>query len=80
MATNVEPTAQVIDQAAETFRRAAAELDGLAAKMRDKQDLSYASEAVNAALNVLRNARLDLLVTRSLREYEKSDVRAEAKQ
>lgn len=74
MNINVEPTAQVIDQAAERFRQAAVELDRLALKMRESQDLEYAAEAISTAHNTLQNARLDLLVTRPMREYRSAQA------
>jgi len=70
VAIDVEPTAQVIEQAAERFRQAAINLDRLATTMREKQDLEYAAEALSVAHNVLQNARLDLLITRPMREYQ----------
>lgn len=70
MPIDVEPTAQTIDQAAERFRQAAVDLDRLAATMRERNDLEYAAEALVIAHNTLANSRLDLLVTRPLREYQ----------
>ena len=64
---DVEPTAQVIDTAAERFRQTADELNRLASRMRERNDLTYSSEAMMAILNVLQNCRLDLLVTRPIR-------------
>ena len=78
MAIDVEPTAQVIDQAAARFRQAAVDLEQLAAKMRAKQDLEYAAEAISTAHNAIQNARLDLLVTRPMREYQLAVRKAEA--
>jgi hypothetical protein len=64
---NVEPTAQTIDQAAERFRQAADELNRISTKMRDRNDLTYSSEALMAIINAMQNARIDLLVTRPIR-------------
>lgn len=64
---DVEPTAQTIDAAAERFRQAADELNRLAGRMRERNDLTYSSEALMAILNAMQNARIDLLVTRPIR-------------
>jgi hypothetical protein len=68
---DVEPTANIIDAAAVNLRIAAKNLDSIAARMRERNDLSYASEATSELLNVLQNARMDLLVTRPIRALEK---------
>ena len=64
---DVEPTAQVIDTAAERFRQTAEELNRLASRMRERNDLTYASEAMMAIINTMQNCRMDLLVTRPIR-------------
>lgn len=64
---DVEPTAAGIEEAARRLRQAADELDRVATRMREKQDLSYAAEAVSTLVNVPQLARIDLLVTRPLR-------------
>ena len=38
--------------------------------MRDKNDIAYAAEALSEMLNVLQNARLDLLVVRPIRAFQ----------
>lgn len=63
----VEPTAEVIDGAAEVLEHTAKNLRARAAKMRSDGDITHASEAVNALANIWANVRLDLLVTRPLR-------------
>lgn len=64
---DVEPTARVISDAARRLRDAAADLDQLAKKMRESQDITYASEAVSTIANCMTTTRLDLLVTRPIR-------------
>lgn len=65
---NIEPTAEVIDQMAEEMRNYADQLDNLARRMRAANDITYAAEAIGIATNAMNNLRLDLLVTRPLRE------------
>ena len=64
---DVEPTAKVIDTAAERFRNAADALNQLASMMREKNDLTYAAEAMTTIMNAVQNCRMDLLVTRPIR-------------
>lgn len=68
---NVEPTAEVIDDMAQAALYRANELQQIAKKMRERNDISYASEAISTARNLLGDMRLDLLITRPLREVEK---------
>jgi DNA-binding ferritin-like protein len=72
MDINVEPTAEAIDTMAERVQRYSDELTSIAKRMREKKDISYAAEATNAAVNMLQNLRLDLLVSRPIREYERA--------
>jgi hypothetical protein len=72
MDINVEPTAGTIDKMAEQAQRYSSELTSIAKRMREKKDISYAAEATNAAVNMLQNLRLDLLVSRPIREYERA--------
>lgn len=65
---NVEPTAQAIDEMADVLESKAKELRILAGSMRAKNDLTYAAEAANVVRNTMGNLRIDLLVTRPLRE------------
>lgn len=64
---NVEPTAEIIDNAAATLEHAAQALRARAAKMRSDGDITHTAEAVNTIANIWNNLRLDLLVTRPLR-------------
>lgn len=70
---NVEPTAQIIDNMADNLIRYAADLKRLALRMRENKDLTYTSEAINTITNCILNLRLDLLITRPLREYQRKD-------
>lgn len=47
MKYNVEPTASTIESAANLLEDKARELRYLAKQMRERQDLTYASEAIN---------------------------------
>ncbi len=68
--TDVESTAQIIDDMADNLIRASDDLKRLVLKMRENKDLTYAAEAINTITNCMQNLRLDLLVTRPLREYQ----------
>lgn len=68
---NVIPTAEAIIKNAETLRHYATELERIAENMRTRQDITYAAEALGAITNCMGSLRLDLLVTRPLREYNK---------
>lgn len=67
---DVEATAQAIDNAAATALGLADKLQRAAASMREKQDITYATEVVLAVTNAIPNFRLELMVARPLREYE----------
>jgi len=67
---DVEPTADTIDKAAIRFRETAESLVRIAAKMRERGDISYASEALSEMLNALQSSRIDLLVTRPIRALQ----------
>lgn len=68
---DVEPTAQKIDEMVSTAKRLVTELEYAAIKMRERNSLDYASEAVIAVVNAMPNFRLDLMVTRPMRELMK---------
>lgn len=71
MKVDVGPTAEVIEKMANLMRENAIDLERIAAKMRDRQDISYAAEAINIVTNSMNNLRLDLLITRPLREFKR---------
>ena len=68
---NVEPTVEVIDKMAQTLRDKAIELERLAIQMRNREDITYAAEAISTVSNMMNQLRIDLLVTRPLREYQR---------
>lgn len=65
---NVLPTVEVIKNMAYNLRHAASHLDSYAEKMKETNDLSYAAEVLQEIANLGPNLRMDLLVTRPLRE------------
>ena len=67
---DVEPTAEVIDKAATRFRETAAALDRIASRMRERVDLTYATEALSEIINAIQTSRVDLLVTRPIRALQ----------
>lgn len=67
MITNAVPTAEVIESMAARLLDGAKELERLAARMRESEDLELAGAAANVIANLMPNLRLDLLVTRPLR-------------
>ena len=70
---NVEPTAQVIDEMSASAQSLVRELGHIADRMRRTNNIEHATEAQNAILSFVRNARLDLLITRPLREFMKKE-------
>ena len=68
MTINVEPTAEVIDSMADRLELEAESLQRISKNMRERNDLSYAAEAVGLVANLMAQLRLDLLVTRPVRE------------
>lgn len=67
---NVESTAQAIDNAANVALALSQRLTQIAELMREKKDITYASEVIQEVTNSMSNFRLDLMVTRPLREYQ----------
>lgn len=72
---NAKTTVEVIRGAASILDQASRELQNQAASMEKDGDLSKASECVNIITNLIPNLRLDLLVARPLREYERDRMR-----
>ena len=68
MEVNVEPTAEIIDTMVDRLKHAAIEMRRVANRMRESADLAYASEAIVIVTNLPTQLRLDLLVTRPIRE------------
>lgn len=71
MDQNVELTAEVIDRMVTVLMDAACDLRRVAERMREKRDLSIASDAANTVMNIPHNLRVDLLVTRPIRELSR---------
>jgi len=69
-------TIAAIKTMTKTMREYADSFDRLAKRMEESGDLSYAGEVAGGVANLIQNLRLDLLVTRPLREYEREQVRA----
>ena len=66
---NVQPTAEAIEKMAENLRSAAAQLDAIAERTRQKGNFKLVGDAANCVANLMPNLRLDLLVVRPLREF-----------
>ena len=73
MDIDTEPTAKVIDDMSRKMLDYSKQLDNLAEKMRLTGDITYASEALGVATNAMSNLRLDLLITRPLKETMKNE-------
>lgn len=65
---NVEPTAKAVEEMADLIEAKARDLRGIAQSMRVKNDLTYAAEAANVIATTMGSLRIDLLITRPLRE------------
>lgn len=68
---NFKSTEDSIDHVIETFENTISELERIKKIMLEKRDLSYTGEVLNEITNCFRNLRIDLLVIRPLREYER---------
>jgi len=68
---NVKPVTEVIREAAETMHSYSERMNKLADDIESSGDLSSCGEALNMISNMLANIRMDLFVTRPIREYEK---------
>lgn len=79
MPDRITPTAEIIGGMSDHFGRAASQLGKLSIRMRNTNDLTYASEAMTIITNTLMACRLDLLVTRPIRTLlaEISDIQEE---
>lgn len=72
MSIDVRETAEVLDEMAADFARASRNMERLATQMRERDDMSYAADAMTEVRNTFANLRTDLLVTRPIRAYESS--------
>lgn len=70
---NVDSTVEVVDQIAGQLRRYADDIERIGKQMRERQDLTLASEVLCEIRNCFHNLRLDLLVSRPLREMERRE-------
>lgn len=68
---DVKPTAEIVNDMAETLERYSRELRNISKKMIETDDISRASEAITVVSNCIANLRMDLLVTRPIREFLK---------
>jgi len=71
---DIKPTADAIEENARILRRYADELDRIACRMMDKQDISYPANALQAIANCFGDLRLDLLATRPIRELQRLNM------
>ena len=69
---NTKMTVEVIDAAAKRFEEASKLLSYEARQLEKDGDFERASDCVNIITNTFANLRMDLLVIRPLREYERS--------
>lgn len=70
---DVYPTAEIIEQMADRAAKCSKELEKIALQMREANDITLACEAVNCMSNLYANLRMDLLVTRPIRELQRLD-------
>ena len=68
MNNQVEVTAKIIDRMADMMRHSAIKLNEDATNLREDSDFAHAGNAMNTLINALVNMRLDLLVTKSLKD------------
>jgi hypothetical protein len=64
---DVEPTAQHLEAMARALVTRAAELERLAGRLRETQNLEIAPEALNIYAGLVNELRLDLVVSRPVR-------------
>lgn len=67
---DVEATAEAIDDMIRYLEGTVKALKRIAAKMRERQNIEYAGEAINEVSNMFMNLRLDLLVVRPIRALQ----------
>ena len=72
---NTKETAQLIRDMSATLHRYAVQFEDVAERMEKSRDLSYASEIAGGVANLIQNLRLDLLVTRPIRAYEREKMK-----
>lgn len=62
---------ELLGMQAELMRHAANNIDVIAKKMMDDNDLARVADAMTEIYNLFPSLRLDLMITKSLRELEK---------
>jgi hypothetical protein len=67
---NVLPTVESIEEAANNLQRSSNELFRIAKLMQERNDISYAGEAMSVMTNLFNGCRVDLLVTRPIRALQ----------
>jgi hypothetical protein len=67
---DVKPTVECINGIARYLRETADRIDKIAEKMYKTKDITYASEVMYEITGIFLNARLDLLITRPIREFQ----------
>ena len=70
MKFNVTPTVSVINDMIRHLYKTAKELEYIANKMMEDDDISRTAEAANTLTNCIQNLRIDLLITRPIREFD----------
>ena len=68
---NAQSTVEAINQTAARMEEYAAEIRRIGLKISETGDLERTADVVNAVTNCIMNLRLDLLVTRPLREMRR---------
>ena len=71
MKRETQPTEEVIRKMAQQLEYSLITINRVADKLAASGDLSYAAEAIQEIVNLIMGLRLDLLITRPIREYEK---------
>lgn len=76
---NTGPTIDIMNQMAETLENAAKSIRQQAKELSQSGDFSIAGDALNTVKNTFSNMRIDLLVTRPIREYQREAAVADGK-
>ena len=68
---DTKETVELIREMAVTLKSYADQFERTATRMQETGDLSYAGEIAGGVANLIQNLRLDLIVTRPIRAYQK---------
>lgn len=71
MAIDIEPTVKAVADIVNTLKNFADEINRINMKIIETKDVSRTAEVLNSVTACFNSLRLDLLVNRPLREYEK---------